>query len=61
MGYEGEFYWSDIGTLEMYRLAQYDALSGEVTVKVPGEQRGETLWVEENAQIHPLPRSRGTS
>jgi len=28
-------------------------LSGKVRVKVPGEKRGETLWVGENAQIHP--------
>src|SRR5215212_4870254 len=26
-GYQGEFYWSDIGTLEAYRQAQYDVLS----------------------------------
>src|SRR3712207_2441514 len=26
-GYEGNFYWSDIGTLEAYRKAQYDVLS----------------------------------
>ena len=53
LGYQGDFYWSDIGTLEAYRQAQYDVLSGKVKVKVPGEKRGETLWVGENAQIHP--------
>src|SRR5215216_2510734 len=53
VGYQGTFYWSDIGTLEAYRQAQYDVLSGKVRVKVPGEKRGETLWVGENAQIHP--------
>ncbi len=53
VGYQGSFYWSDIGTLEAYRQAQYDVLSGRVRVKVPGEKRGETLWVGENAQIHP--------
>jgi mannose-1-phosphate guanylyltransferase len=52
-GYQGDFYWSDIGTLEAYRQAQYDVLSGRVRVKVPGEKRGESLWVGENAQIHP--------
>src|SRR5829696_6496388 len=29
-GYQGDFYWSDIGTLEAYRQAQYDVLSGKV-------------------------------
>lgn len=53
VGYQGDFYWSDIGTLEAYRQAQYDVLSGRVRVKVPGEKRGESLWVGENAQIHP--------
>jgi mannose-1-phosphate guanylyltransferase len=53
VGYEGDFYWSDIGTLQAYRVAQYDVLSGKVKVRIPGEKRGKTLWVGENAQIHP--------
>jgi mannose-1-phosphate guanylyltransferase len=52
-GYQGDFYWSDIGTLEAYRQAQYDVLSGKVSVKIPGEKRGESLWIGEDAQIHP--------
>lgn len=53
IGYQGNFYWSDIGTLEAYRRVQYDVLSGRVQVKVPGEKRSKSLWVGENAQIHP--------
>ena len=53
VGYQGDFYWSDIGTLEAYRQAQYDVLSGRVRVKVPGEKRNGSLWVGEDAQIHP--------
>jgi mannose-1-phosphate guanylyltransferase len=53
VGYQGNFYWSDIGTLQAYRQAQYDVLSGRVRVKVPGEKRDKSLWVGENAQIHP--------
>ena len=53
VGYEGYFYWSDIGTLPAYRAAQYDVLSGKVKVRIPGEKRGESLWVGEDAQIHP--------
>ncbi len=53
IGYEGDFYWSDIGTLEAYRQAQYDVLSGKVRVKVPGEKQDKTLWIGENAHIHP--------
>ena len=53
VGYQEDFYWSDIGTLQAYRQAQYDVLSGRVKVRIPGEKRGEGLWVGENAQIHP--------
>jgi mannose-1-phosphate guanylyltransferase len=53
VGYEGDFYWSDIGTLRAYRTAQYDVLSGKVKVRIPGEKRGKSLWVGEDAQIHP--------
>ena len=37
----------------MYRQAQYDALSGRVNIRVPGERRGEDIWIGENAQVHP--------
>lgn len=59
VGYQGNFYWSDIGTLEAYRQAQYDVLSGKVRVRVPGEKRGESLWVGKNAQIHPSAELQG--
>ena len=52
VGYQEDFYWSDIGTLAAYRQAQYDVLSGKVEVKIPGEKRSEGLWVGEDAQIH---------
>jgi mannose-1-phosphate guanylyltransferase len=53
VGYEGDFYWSDIGTLESYRTAQRDALLGRVEVELPGERWGRNLWVGDKAQIHP--------
>jgi mannose-1-phosphate guanylyltransferase len=53
VGYEGDFYWSDIGTLESYRAAQRDALVGRVAVEVPGERWGRGLWIAENARVHP--------
>ena len=53
VGYEGDFYWSDIGTLVSYRTAQHDALSGRVAIKVPGERWGKGLWIAEKARIHP--------
>jgi NDP-sugar pyrophosphorylase family protein len=59
VGYQGDFYWSDIGTLEAYRQAQYDVLSGRVGVRIPGVKRGESLWVGEDAQIHPSASLKG--
>jgi mannose-1-phosphate guanylyltransferase len=59
LGYQGDFYWSDIGTLEAYRQAQYDVLSGKVRAKVPGQKRAENLWVGENTQIHPSAKLEG--
>ena len=54
VGYnEEEFYWSDIGTLESYRTAQRDALSGRVAVEVPGEWCGGGVWISDEAQVHP--------
>lgn len=53
VGYEGEFYWSDVGTLEAYRQAQFDVLSGNVRARIPGERWGENLWVDRDARFHP--------
>lgn len=53
VGYENNFYWSDVGTLEAYRTAQRDVLSGRVQVKIPGECWEENLWVDQDARLHP--------
>ena len=60
MGYEGDFYWSDIGTLEAYRSAQRDALSGKVRLQIPGGQRSEGLWVDDRGtRLHPTVNLQG--
>ena len=54
VGYdEGDFYWSDVGTLQTYKEAQRDALLERVAVEVPGERWGRGLWIGEEARIHP--------
>jgi mannose-1-phosphate guanylyltransferase len=58
-GYEGNFYWSDIGTLEAYRTAQRDVLSGKVRLNIPGERWAEGFWVESGFQIHPTAAIEG--
>ncbi len=52
VGYQGDFYWSDVGTLETYRAAQSEVLSGKVRVRIPGERLGDNLWVDRDAQLH---------
>jgi len=63
VGYdEGNFYWSDIGTLEAYRQAQADALSGRVRVNVPGERRDNGcrgVWIDRDAWVHSEAGLRG--
>jgi mannose-1-phosphate guanylyltransferase len=59
VGYEDSFYWSDIGTLETYREAQIDALSGRVRLRIPGEQRSEDLWIDQDARLHPTATLQG--
>lgn len=61
VGYQGGFYWSDIGTLQAYRQAHYDALSGRVSIRVPGEKRGERLWVGEDSRIHDSVKFEGSA
>lgn len=58
-GYEGDFYWSDIGNLETYRLAQHDTLSGKVRLNIPGELRSGGLWIDQGARVHPTAALEG--
>ncbi len=53
VGYEGDFYWSDIGTLDAYRAAQRDVFARRVRVRIPGERWDEGLWVDRDARLHP--------
>jgi mannose-1-phosphate guanylyltransferase / phosphomannomutase len=46
-----EGYWSDIGNLQQYQQANYDALSGAVRVEIPGREIRPRIWVGENASI----------
>lgn len=44
-------YWCDIGNLEQYRRAHYDALSGKVTLGFPGFQIQPQVWVGEGVDL----------
>lgn len=50
-GYVGEGYWCDVGHLDAYREAQYDALSGKVKLEFAYQQKSPGLWVGQNTYI----------
>jgi len=50
-GYVAEGYWCDVGHLEAYRTAQYDALAAKVYVEYAYEEVRPGLWVGENTYI----------
>lgn len=50
-GYVAEGYWCDVGHLDAYREAQYDALRGKVKLDVSYEERSPGLWLGENTYI----------
>ncbi len=44
-------YWQDIGNLEQFRQANFDALDGHVRLDVPGLQLRGNVWVSEEVDI----------
>jgi mannose-1-phosphate guanylyltransferase/phosphomannomutase len=52
-GYVADGYWCDVGHLDAYREAQYDALAGKVTIDFAYEQKSEGLWIGEDTTIDP--------
>lgn len=58
-GYVAEGYWTDIGNLDQYMVANQDCLEGKVGVEIPGEKIGDGVWVGENSLVHPTARLEG--
>jgi mannose-1-phosphate guanylyltransferase/phosphomannomutase len=52
-GYVADGYWCDVGHLEAYREAQYDALSGKVNLEFPYREKSPGVWVGTNTYIDP--------
>lgn len=52
-GYIAEGYWCDVGHLEAYREAQYDALYGKVTIDYAYKEKSPGLWIGNNTYIDP--------
>lgn len=55
-GYVAEGYWCDVGTLDSYREAQYDALSRKVKVAYAYPEISPDLWVGQSTYIDPTAR-----
>lgn len=52
-GYVAEGYWFDVGHLDAYREAQYDALQGKVKLNFPYSEKYPQIWVGSNTYIDP--------
>ncbi|MEO0013774.1 MAG: hypothetical protein RLZZ535_2163, partial [Cyanobacteriota bacterium] len=52
-GYVAEGYWCDIGHLEAYREAQYDALEQKVKLDFPYREKSPGIWLGSNTYIDP--------
>ncbi|ACA98953.1 MULTISPECIES: mannose-1-phosphate guanyltransferase [Cyanophyceae] len=50
-GYIADGYWCDVGHLDAYRKAQYDALARKVHVEYSYEERSPGIWIGHNTFI----------
>ncbi|MDH7570816.1 MAG: sugar phosphate nucleotidyltransferase, partial [Armatimonadota bacterium] len=60
-GYLAGGYWCDVGSIQAYRQAQYDALRGKVQVEIPGQRNEDDVWIHPTARIEPGARLLGPS
>jgi mannose-1-phosphate guanylyltransferase / phosphomannomutase len=47
-------YWQDIGNLDQYRQANFDALDGQVDLNIPGLRLRGNIWIGEGVEIDDL-------
>ena len=52
-GYTIDAYWTDIGNLEQYQQANYDAVEGKVRLASFGSEIGHRVWAAEGARVEP--------
>ncbi|MEC4819055.1 MAG: mannose-1-phosphate guanyltransferase [Scytonema sp. PMC 1069.18] len=52
-GYIAQGYWCDVGHLDAYREAHYDALNGKVKLDFPYQEISSGIWVGQNTYIDP--------
>jgi mannose-1-phosphate guanylyltransferase/phosphomannomutase len=52
-GYVLDCYWTDVGNLQQYQQANYDALRGRVRTSLPGTEAQAGIRIGERCRIHP--------
>jgi mannose-1-phosphate guanylyltransferase/phosphomannomutase len=60
-GYVCDGYWQDIGNLDQYRQANFDALDEKVRLNVPGIRLRGNIWLGESVELDELERVEGPS
>src|SRR5215204_1376329 len=60
-GYVMDGYWQDIGNLDQYRQANFDALDENVRLNIPGIQIRGNVWLGEGVEIADLDQIEGPS
>jgi mannose-1-phosphate guanylyltransferase / phosphomannomutase len=58
-GYVCDGYWQDIGNLDQYRQANFDALDEKVRLKIPGIRLRRNIWIGEGAEVDDLDAVEG--
>jgi mannose-1-phosphate guanylyltransferase/phosphomannomutase len=58
-GYVLDGYWQDIGNLDQYRQANFDALDEKVRLKIPGIRLRGDIWIGEGVEIDDLEAIEG--
>src|ERR1700694_2124659 len=58
-GYVIDAYWTDIGNLEQYQQANYDAVERKVDIEFPGGEIAPGVWAGEGTRIDPAARIEG--
>jgi mannose-1-phosphate guanylyltransferase/phosphomannomutase len=53
-GFVCEGYWQDIGNLDQYRQANFDALDGRVQLDIPGIRLRGNIWIGETVELEDL-------
>ncbi|BDI32927.1 nucleotidyltransferase [Capsulimonas corticalis] len=58
-GYVMGEYWTDVGSLQQYRQAQYEMLQGKTQLPIEGRREGGSIWIGEGTEIDPTAQLMG--